>query len=237
MPQVDVDPQSHRFIGKCAREWQWIDRAPSMRMLTEPTRHVRHLTHEEAGRLLAELPPHLRDMACFSLESGLRAANVTGLRWSAVDLGRKLAWIHPDEAKVRKAILVPLNGEAVSILQKQIGKHRDFVFTFKGEPVEQLSTAARYKALNRAGIQNFRWHDLRHTWATWHVQSGTPLHVLQELGGWASCAMVQRCAHLAADHLAPWADRLVALRAERGTNPAQAPVERRSATAQTVATR
>lgn len=225
------------ILRKCAREWEWLDRAPSVRMLKEPTRRVRYLTHEEAERLLVELPSHLRDMAAFSLESGLRAANVTGLRWSAVDLARRLAWVHPDEAKARKAIPVPLNGEAVSILQKQIGKHRDFVFTFKGKPVEQLSTAAWYKALQRAGIQNFRWHDLRHTWASWHVQSGTPLHVLQELGGWASFAMVQRYAHLAADHLAPWADRLVALRAERGTNPAQGPVEQRILAAQTAASR
>ncbi len=65
------------------------------------------------------------------------------------------------------------------------------------------AAAAWYKAMKRAGIENFRWHDLRHTWASWHVQSGTPLHVLQELGGWASYAMVQRYAHLAADHLAP----------------------------------
>ena len=46
------------------------------------------------------------------------------------------------------------------------------------------------------------------TWASWHIQGGTPLNVLQELGGWASYSMVQRYAHLAADHLAPWADRL-----------------------------
>jgi integrase len=131
----------------------------------------------------------------------LRAANVAKLRWSAVDLARRLAWIHPDEAKARKAIPVPLNGEAVSILQKQIGKHRDIVFTFKGREIEQVSTAAWYKALKRAGIDNFRWHDLRHTWASWHVQGGTPLHVLQELDGWASYAMVQRYAHLAAEHL------------------------------------
>lgn len=83
------------------------------------------------------------------------------------------AGVHPDEAKARKAIPVPLNGEAMSILQKQIGKHRDHMFTFKGQPVEQLSTAAWYKALKRAGIENFRWHDLRHTWASWHVHSGT----------------------------------------------------------------
>jgi integrase len=96
---------------------------------TEPTRRIRYLTHEEADRLLLELPPHLRDMAAFGLTSGLRAANVTGLRWSAVDIDRRLAWVNPDEAKARKAIPVPLNGEAVAILQKQIGKHREVVLT------------------------------------------------------------------------------------------------------------
>lgn len=215
------------ILRKSAREWEWLDRTPAVRMLKEPTRRVRYLTYAEADRLLAELPPNLRDMAGFSLASGLRAANVTGLQWSAVDLERRLAWIHPDQAKARKAIPVPLNGEAVAILQKQIGKHREVVFTFKGKPIEQVSTAAWYKALKRAGIENFRWHDLRHTWASWHIQSGTPLNVLQELGGWASYSMVQRYAHLSADHLAPWADRLAAARPSRGTNPAQEGVEER----------
>lgn len=213
------------ILRKCVREWQWLDRTPTVRMLKEPTRRIRYLTHPEADRLLAELPQHLRDMAAFSLASGLRAANVTGLRWSAVDLDRRLAWVHPDEAKARRAIPVPLNGDAVAILQKQIGKHREVVFTFKGEPIEQVSTAAWYKALGRAGIENFRWHDLRHTWASWHIQGGTPLNVLQELGGWASYSMVQRYAHLAADHLAPWAERL----ANRGTNPSQPQTDQRPA--------
>lgn len=50
------------------------------------------------------------------------------------------------------------------------------------------------KALKRAGIENFWWRDLRHTWASWHVQNGTPLHILQELGGWSSYEMVNRYA-------------------------------------------
>jgi site-specific recombinase XerD len=53
----------------------------------------------------------------------------------------------------------------------------------------------------RAGIKGFRWHDLRHAWASWHVQAGTPLNVLQELGGWASYEMLLRYAHLSAEHL------------------------------------
>jgi integrase len=66
-------------------------------------------------------------------------------------------------------------------------------------------TKAWKSALRRAGIQDFRWHDLRHTWASWHVQRGTPLHVLQELGGeWESVEMVRRYARLSGEHLAEY---------------------------------
>jgi integrase len=57
------------------------------------------------------------------------------------------------------------------------------VFSFRGQPIRQVSTKAWYQALERAGIQDFRCHDLWHTRASWHVQSGTPLYALQELGG------------------------------------------------------
>ena len=60
----------------------------------------------------------------------------------------------------------------------------------------------------RAGIENFCWHDLRHTWASWHVQLGTPLYVLKELGGWETLEMVNRYAHLAPEHLKVHAERL-----------------------------
>jgi integrase len=67
--------------------------------------------------------------------------------------------------------------------------------------------------LRAAGIRDFRWHDLRHTWASWHVQNRTPLYALQEMGGLSSVEMVRRYAHLTADHLAPFAERLCLLRA------------------------
>jgi integrase len=191
-----------------------------------PTRRIRFLTHDEAKRLLAELPEHLADMAALTLATGLRASNVTGLQWSQVDLLRDVGWIHPDQAKARKAIPVPLNGEAVALISKQVGKHLTHVFSFRGTPIVQVSTKAWYAALERAGIEDFRWHDLRHTWASWHAQSGTPQLALQELGGWASTEMVRRYAHLTADHLAPYAQRLGAVRAVEakinGTNPSQA---------------
>jgi integrase len=98
------------------------------------------------------------------------------------------------------------------LLQRQVGKHPKRVFSCRGNPVKQISTKAWYSALARAGITDFRWNDLRHTWTSWHVQNGTPLFALQELGGWESAEMVRRYAHLAADHLAPYAGRLVAFR-------------------------
>lgn len=60
----------------------------------------------------------------------------------------------------------------------------------------QVNAKAWRAALKRVGIQNFRWHDLRHTWTSWHVQAGTPLHVLHELGAWECVEMVRKYAHL-----------------------------------------
>ena len=208
------------ILRKCADEWEWIDRAPKVRMLKEPIRRVRYLLRNEAQTLLGHLPTHLADMASFSLSTGLRRANVTGLRWDQVDMENRRAWVHPDQAKARKAIPVPLNDDAMKVIARQVGKHCELVFSFRGKQVHQVSTKAWYGALQRAGISDFRWHDLRHTWASWHVQGGTPLFVLQELGGWESAEMVRKYAHLAADHLAPWADRL-ADHNNAGTNPSQ----------------
>lgn len=84
----------------------------------------------------------------------------------------------------------------------------------------QVSSKAWYKALKRSGIEDFRWHDLRHTWASWHVQQGTPLFALQEMAGWETEKMVRRYAHLAVGHLAVYADSLKM----HGTIPAQLPM-------------
>ena len=75
-------------------------------------------------------------------------------------------------------------------------------------------------ALKRAGIENFRFHDLRHTWASWLIQAGVPLSVLQEMGGWESIEMVQRYAHLAPNHLVEHARRIDEAMGINGTNMA-----------------
>lgn len=212
------------ILRAAMNDWEWIDRMPKVRMLPEPKRRVRWITREEADRLLSKLPAHIEAMARFSLATGLRESNVTGLEWSQVDLENRRAWIHADQAKGRRAIAVPLNAEAMVVLRGLKGNHPARVFTFRGKPVAKAGTKAWRAALRRAKIADFRWHDLRHTWASWHVQSGTPLHILQELGGWESIEMVKRYAHLSVDHLAEYADRLSSLKLVNtvGTNLAQA---------------
>ena len=82
--------------------------------------------------------------------------------------------------------------------------------------LEYIRSKCPRRALLRAGIAEFRWHDLRHTWASWHAQAGTPLHVLQELGAWECVEMVRKYAHLSTVHLADYVDRAV----EIGLDPA-----------------
>nr|WP_248885760.1 site-specific integrase [Acidithiobacillus sp. S30A2] len=210
-----------RGILRRAHKWGWLNTQPSFEPYPVKNQRLRWLTKEEAARLLRELPEHLADMAEFSLLTGLRQSNVTGLEWSQVDLQRRCAWIHPDQAKARKPIPVSLNDQAIQVLRRQIGKHLVRVFTYEGNPVTQTNTKAWHKALKRAGIEDFTWHGLRHTWASWHVQAGTPLMVLQQMGGWASLDMVQRYAHLSADHVAQYADNVSVLGTVHGTKKTQ----------------
>ncbi len=191
-----------RAILRAARDdWEWLDKAPRIRLFPEPKKRVRWITRAEASQLLRELPRHAADMAEFTLATGLRQRNVSYLRWDQVDRERGMAWIHADQAKSRKAIAVPLNADALAVLRRCRGGHPDYVFTYQGRPVDRTTTKAWKAACQRAGIRDFRWHDLRHTWASWHVQAGTSLQQLMELGGWSSFEMVLRYAHLAGEHL------------------------------------
>lgn len=192
-----------------ADKWKWIAYAPVIDMFKECDGRIRWITRDEADKLMKELPSHQKAMASFALATGLRQSNVLGLEWSQVNLELKMAWIHPDQAKAKKAIGVPLNDDAIKVLESELGKNDQYVFTYKNKRIKAANTRAWGKALKRAGIEDFRWHDLRHTWASWHVQNGTPLHILKELGGWRTMVMVQRYAHLAPEHLVAYVNNVL----------------------------
>lgn len=189
-------------------EWEWIQRVPKVRLFKETNNRERSLSIEDAKALLNELPMHQHAIVLFALATGLRQSNVVNLEWSQVNLDLKHAWVMGSQSKNGKPISIPLNEIALAVLSSQKGKHSSRVFTYRGKPFKAANTKAWTEALIRAGIENFRWHDLRHTWATWQRQAGTPTHELQRLGGWKTGAMVERYAHLAPESLAIAAQRL-----------------------------
>jgi integrase len=172
-----------------------------------PLRLVRFLRREEADRLIQALPDHMKPIVEFALATGCRAGEILGLEWSRVDLDRKVAWLDHGTTKSGDGRGIPLNADAVAALEAARGQHPRWCFTFSGNSIQRTSTAWN-KAKGRAGIDDFRFHDLRHTWASWHVQSGTSLPELMELGGWKSYEMVLRYAHLAPEKLSSVAGRI-----------------------------
>jgi integrase len=189
-------------------DWEWLDRVPKVGMFKDAEGRIRSLTREEFARLLEELPEHLADMARFSVATGLRQANVTRLQWKQVSLELRHLWVSGAEHKNGRLHSVPLNQAAMDVLVKRQGDHPTHVFTHDGNPTVQVSTKAGRNALQRAGILDFRWHDLRHTFATWHREAGTPTHELQRLGGWKTQSMVERYAHVVPEGLQFAASRL-----------------------------
>jgi integrase len=95
-------------LRKAQNEWEWIASVPKVPILAEPLERVKFLTFDDSERLLSVLPEHLASMAAFTLETGLRMSNVTGLRWLQVNLDRRQLWVPAAQAKARKGIFVPL---------------------------------------------------------------------------------------------------------------------------------
>ncbi|WP_274370129.1 tyrosine-type recombinase/integrase [Morganella morganii] len=216
-------------------DWKWIGKSPTIKVRQKKEIRVRWLTKEEATILIQCMPDVMKPVVMFALATGLRRSNILNLEWTQIDLQRKVAWIHPEDTKGGKAIGVALNETACRVLRMQIGKHQQYVFVHTeawhradGSPTEKVrkmrvdDNTAWSTGLRRAGITNFRFHDLRHTWASWLVQAGVPLTALQEMGGWESIEMVQRYAHLAPNHLVEHARRIDEAMGINGTNMARA---------------
>lgn len=152
--------------------------------------------HEKSLPLLPHFGDHLTPAVLLSMNTGLRRGEVLKLRWSFVDFDRRLLTVEGRNAKNRQTRHVPLNEEAVSALRRwreQSGP---------GTRVFAMTTGFRTaweKLLKRARITHFRWHDLRHHFASRLVQHGVPLNTVRDLLGHSSVAMSLRYAHLAPD--------------------------------------
>ena len=190
-------------VNAAAREYQWMDTAPLFRCLPERNERVRYLTPTEIQRLLGELQEPYKSMALLAVATGLRQSNIFKLTWRQVDFVRKQITFPEEVMKNGMPLTIPINETAMQAIKPWIGEDDQFVFVLpNGKPVKELLSKMWKNALARSGISNFKWHDLRHTWASLMRQSGEGLDKIQELGGWQDPKMVRRYAHLSTDHLA-----------------------------------
>lgn len=195
-------------LHACVR-WGWITHAPPVPMVHVLEREVVSLTPQQCGDILLQLPKHLRGPFLFAVLTGWRMANVRDLTWSRVDLEARHAWVPSSHYKTKRAHGTPLSPQAIAVLLEQPRiEGVDHVFTYEGAPIRgTFNTKAFRKALKRAGV-TARWHDLRHTFASWLAASGASDRVLMAMGGWTSSRMPARYAHLRSDELRPWANIL-----------------------------
>jgi integrase len=133
-------------------------------------------------------------------------SEIPSLEWSLAHLQRRVALLDHGETKNGEGRGIQLNNDTVLALRTVQQAHSRWRFTYRGNPMKAIGSAWK-RALKKAGIEVFRFYDLRHTWASWHVMSGTSLQELMELRDWKSYEMVLRYAHLAPEHLSTAAAR------------------------------
>jgi integrase len=196
------------------REWGWLATNPvhEITKLSEPRGRIRFLSEEERERLLAACQhsavPHLLPLVVLAMSTGARRGELLKLTWPDVDFSRqRLTFYH---TKNRTPRSVPLVHHALVVMQQwhtERGTAHGRVFVSGGQADLNFSKAWT-TALRRAGIQNFRFHDLRHTCASYLAMSGASLLEIADVLGHKTLQMVQRYAHLTEQHTQSIVERM-----------------------------
>lgn len=179
-----------RLFSKCV-EWGYVDRnrVETVKLLQENPARKRFLDEEEIERLKQVLEqsesPYLRLAVLISLDTGLRKSNVLNLKWSEIDFNRDTITITEDKTKGKKDLIIPLTHRLKQTLlehktkQKILSPH---ILSSTGKPPVDLKQSFK-TVLKKAGIKNFRWHDLRRTFGSHLAMKTKDLLVVQELLG------------------------------------------------------
>jgi integrase len=182
------------------REWEWCRENPMRKVSMEPVhnQHDRWLTPQEEAGLLTVAPAWLREVIVFALNTGMRQGEILSLQWRDVDFTRGTLVVMKSKNRERRTL--PLNNTVYALLagkQAAYGQSDGLVFTTSaGTPLKARYVVRAFSnARNRAGMPDFRFHDLRHTFATRLAQKGVDLYKIQRLLGHKTGVMTQRYAH------------------------------------------
>ncbi|MDP0029851.1 site-specific integrase [Glaesserella parasuis] len=187
-----------------------LDSVPYVQKKKEPPIRVRWITKQQAKQLIDKLSSDWMKSICkFALMTGARRTEILTITWDKIDFERKVAIVTNDVAKSGKARSLLLNQEAIKLLESIRNRHSKYVFVGRnGNPLQDINRKVFNLSTKKCLLSDFHFHDLRHTWASWHVQAGTPLFTLKELGGWETLEMVKKYAHLNAEHLLEHANKV-----------------------------
>ena len=195
----ELSLMNHAF-NMAIREWELIESNPVSRVKKERVRNIieRWLSVDEEKRLLLASPRWLQEIIIFAINTGLRRGEILNLNLSQVDFNRRTLIIF--EQKNGAIDTLPLNQKAMGILEDRRKKKMpdcDLAFPSQNGTriLDRNLFRAFHNAMERAQIENFRFHDLRHTFATRLVQSGVSIYEVQKLGRWKNASMVMRYAH------------------------------------------
>jgi integrase len=187
-----------------AMEWGKVSENPvkKVRLYREENARTRFLSEEEEASLLAYCGPQLAPLVVTALNTGFRASELLSLTWSDVDCRRGVVTVRAGYAKNGEARSVPMNDTLTMVLKSGTlhAAKGDQVFCNQhGQPYRSFRTAFEH-AVRQAGIQDFTFHDLRHTFASRLVMAGVDLPTVKELLGHRDITMTLRYAHLSTDH-------------------------------------
>ena len=189
----------HIFVK--AIEWGKIASSPASKVkkFREPNRRVRYLEEEEIERLYETCSEHLRPIIAVALNTGMRKGEILNLKWADVNLRTRVISILNSKNGEKREI--PINDDlARTLFGVRKNPKSPYVFCKEdGMPYRDVKVGFR-AALRRAKIKNFRFHDLRHTFASHLVMRGVDLKTVQELLGHKDMRMTLRYSHLSADH-------------------------------------
>jgi integrase len=207
---VNREVATLRHMLNKAVEWGMLENNPfskgSKLGLKENNHRLRFLTEEEVGALLkacsdlSTYSPHLRPLVETALNTGMRRGELLSLKWEQIRNG----FIYLTKTKTNKARQIPINDRLAQVFQEvRRGNQMKSEFVFCNANGGRLYTVNRSfpSACRRAGIEDFHFHDLRHTFASHLVMNGVSLKAVQELLGHTSLAMTMRYAHLSQAHL------------------------------------
>lgn len=171
-----------------------------VKKLKEPPGRVRYLINEEIERLLSYCNGHIKFIVMVALNTGMRKGEILDLKWSDVDMRNRVITLK--RTKNNEIRILPIN-EVLYELLKDIASRNGKGYIFAnaaGMPYREIKTGFM-GALRRAEIHDFRFHDLRHTFASRLVMAGVDIRTVQELMGHKDIKMTMRYSHLSDSHL------------------------------------